>query len=108
MVADVLAAKAATALFGVDFGKSGNIGGLVGKGLTWLTSGGGGGGIDAMAMPALATGTPFGTPANSGGSGESPTAVSSTVKPPEATATATATTTASATPEPTITPEPTE
>jgi len=59
MVADVLAAKAATALFGVDFGKSGNIGGLVGKGLTWLTSGGGGGGIDAMAMPALATGTPF-------------------------------------------------
>ena len=67
----------------------------------------GGGGNDGEVKD-TATGTPFGTPANSGGSGESPTAVSSTVKPPEATATATATTTASATPEPTITPEPTE
>ncbi|MDZ4253208.1 MAG: hypothetical protein U1A72_11640, partial [Sulfuritalea sp.] len=59
MVADVLAAKAATALFGADFGKGGGIGGLVGKGLDWLTGSAGVAGIDAMAMPVLATGTPF-------------------------------------------------
>src|SRR3990167_11224502 len=61
----------------------------------------GGGGNDGEVKD-TATGTPFGTPANSGGSGESPTAVSSTVKPPEATPTATATNpaTETATPEP--------
>ncbi len=62
MVADVLAAKAATALFGPEFGKGGDIGGLIGKGIGWLSGSFGGGGlagIDAMAMPALATGTPF-------------------------------------------------
>lgn len=39
MVADMLAAKAATALFGEGFGKggSGQIGGLVGQGLDWLS-----------------------------------------------------------------------
>lgn len=76
MVADMLAAKAATALFGADFGKSGEIGGLVGKGLGWLSGqfGGGTTGVgaagfgEAAAMvaapgggfvPALASGTPF-------------------------------------------------
>jgi len=59
----------------------------------------GGGGNDGEVKD-TATGTPFGTPANSGGSGESPTAVSSTVKPPEATPTKTATATETVTPTP--------
>ena len=40
MVADVLAAKAATGLFGADFGKGGELGGLVGTGLKMLGIGG--------------------------------------------------------------------
>jgi hypothetical protein len=40
MVADVLAAKAATALFGTEFGKGGDIGGLVGGALTKFATGG--------------------------------------------------------------------
>lgn len=36
MVADVLAAKAATTLFGADFGKSDSVGGWVGQGLGWI------------------------------------------------------------------------
>lgn len=55
MVSDILAAKAATALFGADFGKGGDIGGLVGAGLKMFGAGtgagvavlGGGGGATA-------------------------------------------------------------
>ena len=46
MVADVLAAKAASALFGPDFGKGGNIGGLVGDFVKWGSSFFGGGKAD--------------------------------------------------------------
>lgn len=66
MVADVLAAKAATALFGSDFGKGGEISGLVGKGLGWLTGlGGGGSGAGAwtsgadLPLGSYATGTDY-------------------------------------------------
>jgi hypothetical protein len=66
MVADMLAAKAATALFGKGFGQDGgSIGGLVGKGLEWLgmpkfASGGaftvgGAGGTDSQLVRFMAT-----------------------------------------------------
>jgi hypothetical protein len=49
MVADVLAAKAATALFGQDFGKAGgSIGGLVGQALGSLGIGGGSSALGAI------------------------------------------------------------
>lgn len=50
MVADALAARANVALFGEGFGKNGEIGGLIGKGLAAL---GLGGGAAASAGPAL-------------------------------------------------------
>lgn len=73
MVADTLAAKFNTALFGADFGKSGKIGGLIGQGLEWLMGGGSnaaaiwsdGAGAALVAapgggmVPALAGGTPM-------------------------------------------------
>lgn len=63
-----------------------------GVGLLIACSGGGGNNGEVNGTE-TGTGTPFGSPANTGGSGESPkpTAVSSTAKPPEPTPTATAT-----------------
>lgn len=62
MVANVLAAKAATALFGPEFGKGGEIGGLVKQGIGWL--GGLFGGGNNMAgyqtgLEGFATGTDY-------------------------------------------------
>ncbi len=55
MVADVLAAKAATALFGVGFGKANEpIGGLVGQGIGWLGGAFGFGGGSTASMAAAA------------------------------------------------------
>jgi hypothetical protein len=59
MVADVLAAQAATALFGKDFGKGGDIGGLFGKGLSWFGIGGGGGAASSALIGQFAGGTDF-------------------------------------------------
>lgn len=49
MVANILAAKAQTALFGPEFGKGGSLGGLAGGALSWLM---GGGTSDAAAIAA--------------------------------------------------------
>jgi len=69
MVADVLAAKAATALFGNDFGKGGNIGGYVGAAMSAFGFGGGTQYGDlvkanpifgsAMSLDSFATGTDY-------------------------------------------------
>lgn len=61
MVSDMLAAKAATALFGTDFGKGGDIGGLIGKGLGMIGFGNRAPVTDLIptGIPAFATGTDF-------------------------------------------------
>lgn len=57
MAADALSANLSRSLFG-DFAKSGNIGGLIGQGLDWLTgagavSGGGGAGLGTAIVPGM-------------------------------------------------------
>lgn len=61
MVANVLAAKAATALFGPDFGKGGEVTGMVGGlfGKVLGLFGGGVADINPAALPPLATGTSY-------------------------------------------------
>lgn len=68
MVADSLAAQASVALFGEKFGQGGQIGGLVGKGVEWLTGTAGGGGTSVAKtvaeevltkVPSFDVGTPY-------------------------------------------------